>query len=58
MGIDVLKGLESYIDAHPEIDMLVMIGHERRDWLENFVSPRLTKKVVHHPHLPTLIIKH
>ncbi len=55
---DVLEGLESYIDAHPEIDMLVLVGHERRDWLENFVSPRLTKKVVHHPHLPTLIIKY
>lgn len=55
---DVLQGLESYIDAHPEIDMLVMVGHERRDWLENFVSPRLTKKVAHHPFLPTMIIKY
>lgn len=54
---DVLKGLESYIDAHPELDMLAMVGHERRDWLEKFVSPRLTQKVAHHPHLPTLIIK-
>ncbi len=55
---NVLEGLESYIDAHPEIDMLSMVGHERRDWLESFVSPRLTKKMVHHPFLPTLIIKH
>lgn len=55
---DVLKGLESYIDEHREIDMLVMVSHERRDWLENFVSPRLTKKVVHHPFLPTMIVKY
>jgi nucleotide-binding universal stress UspA family protein len=46
---NVLEGLESYIDSHPEIDMLAMVGHERRDWLERFVSPRLTKRVVHHP---------
>lgn len=55
---DVLKGIESYIDAHPEIGLLVMTARERRDWLERFVSPRLTQKVVHHPFLPTLMLKH
>lgn len=55
---DVLKGIEAYIDEHPEIDMLVMVGRERRDWLERFVSPQLTKKAVHHPFLPTMIVKH
>lgn len=55
---DVLQGIESYIDAHPEIGMLVMTAMERRDWLERFISPRLTKKVVNHPFLPTLILKH
>ncbi len=55
---EVLHGLEEYIDNHPEVGMLVMVSHERRDWLERFVSPRLTKKMVHHPLLPTLIIKH
>ncbi len=55
---EVLKGLEEYLDDHPEIGMLTMVSHERRDWLEKLVSPRLTKEVVHHPHLPTLIIHH
>lgn len=55
---NVLEGLESYIDSHPEIDMLVIVSHERRDWLERFVSPRLTKKLVHHPFLPTMVIKY
>ncbi len=53
----VLQGLEAYIDQNPEIGMLVMISHERLDWLEKFVSPRLSKQMVHHPLLPTMIMK-
>lgn len=53
---DVIEGVEEYLHSHPDIGVLTLIKHERRDWLEAISNPSISKKMLKQSDLATLIL--
>lgn len=53
---DVTDGIEEYLDHRHDAGLLIMISHDRSDWLERILIPRHTNKVLDRMKIPTLIV--
>ncbi len=54
---DVVHGLEVFLEQKADAGLLVMINHERHDWLERLLLPSHTKEVIRSSMIPLLVLK-
>lgn len=54
---NVLEGIGNYLSENEDVDMLIMVARERLDWFDSLSNPSATKSIVHHPYIPSLVIK-
>jgi nucleotide-binding universal stress UspA family protein len=54
---DVLNGLEVYLEQKADAGVLVMVNHERHDWLEKLLLPSHTARLIRTSRIPVLVLK-
>ena len=54
---DVVDSLEDYMMLRADLGLLVMVNHERNDWLERILLPSHTNQIVKNAQVPVLVIK-
>lgn len=54
---DVVAALEDYMMLRADLGLLVMVNHERNDWLERVLLPSHTNQIVKNAQVPVLVLK-
>jgi nucleotide-binding universal stress UspA family protein len=54
---DVVESLEDYMTDRADLGLLIMVNHERNDWLERILLPSHTNQIVKNAQVPVLVLK-